>query len=169
MIVLTAGLAAFGLAWLSYPAPIFATERFAARVEHIPDGDSLTVRTEDGRRLKIRLAGIDAPEMGQPHAQAARDHLRTRIGTDAIEIQPEKTDVYGRLVARVFHEREDLALMQVARGHAWYFERYASEQTPREQRLYSAAQASARGRGLGLWQSPDPVPPWDYRSAERRR
>jgi len=169
VIIVATGLAAFALASLSHPAPIVAAERFAARVEHVPDGDSITVRTDDGRRLKIRLAGIDAPELGQPHAQAARDHLRTRILSNTVEIQPFKTDIYGRLVARVLHEREDLALLQVSSGHAWHFERYASDQTPFEQQLYRAAQQAARGRRLGLWQSPDPVPPWDYRSAERRR
>jgi len=169
LIIVAAGLGAFALALLSHPAHVVAAERFAARVEHVPDGDSITVRTDDGRRLKIRLSGIDAPEMGQPHAQAARDHLRTRIFGNTVEIQPVKTDIHGRLVARVFHEREDLALLQVSSGHAWHFERYASDQTPFEQQIYRAAQRAARGRRLGLWQSPDPVPPWDYRSAERRR
>lgn len=164
----TARLCAFAAA-VALSVPAVAADRFKARVEHVSDGDSITVRADDGRRLKIRLAGIDAPEIGQAHSLTARDQLRNRIDRDTVEILPVKTDVYGRLVARVMHQGDDLALLQVAHGLAWHFERYLSDQTPREQRLYRAAQDRARARGLGLWQDPDPTPPWDYRSAQRRR
>jgi endonuclease YncB( thermonuclease family) len=169
VIVQAAMLACAGISLFGIGDRLAASERFSARVEHVPDGDSLTVRAEDGRRLKIRLAGIDAPEIGQPHGEASRDHLRTRIGLATIEIRPVKTDFYGRLVARVTLEGEDLALTQILKGHAWHFDRYASDQSPREERLYRAAQGDARLKRIGLWQHPDPTPPWDYRSAERRR
>jgi endonuclease YncB( thermonuclease family) len=167
--VRAAALACAGALLFGITVQLAASERFTARVEHVSDGDSLTVRAEDGRRLKIRLAGIDAPEIGHPHGEVARDHLRTRIGLATVEIRPVKTDFYGRLVARVTLQGEDLALTQIVKGHAWHFYRYASDQTPREVKLYRAAQGDARVKRIGLWQHPDPTPPWDYRSAERRR
>jgi endonuclease YncB( thermonuclease family) len=34
---------------------------------------------------------------------------------------------------------------------------------------YSDAEMDARRHERGLWGDPDPVPPWDYRKAERER
>lgn len=160
-----AGIVATLASWTSADA----AERFMARVEHVPDGDSLTVRSQDGRRLKIRMAGIDAPEIGQPHADVSRDHLRSRIGDQPVEIDPVKNDPFGRLVARVWIGGEDLGLIQVSQGHAWHFERYEAEQTGRERTAFRQAQARARAERVGLWNERHPTPPWDYRAAERRR
>jgi len=146
-----------------------AGERFGARVESVADGDSLTVRAEDGRRHRIRLLGIDAPEAGQDHGEASRDQLRQLLGRQLIEIEPLKTDPFGRLVARVRLEGEDVALWMVRQGHAWHFTRYESEQTVSERLRYRLAQSRAQSQRLGLWQADDPVAPWDHRAAARRR
>lgn len=38
----------------------------------VADGDTVTVLAEDKTQHKIRLAGIDAPEKGQPFGQKAK-------------------------------------------------------------------------------------------------
>jgi micrococcal nuclease len=45
-----------------------------ALVVHISDGDTLSVLSE-GRRHKVTIAGIDAPELDQPHGAAAKRAL----------------------------------------------------------------------------------------------
>ena len=50
-------------------------ERFTARVVSIHDGDCVTVLDADKRQTKLRLTGIDAPELKQPFGSKARDHL----------------------------------------------------------------------------------------------
>jgi endonuclease YncB( thermonuclease family) len=47
-------------------------EEYAARVVGVSDGDTLTVLTAEKRQVKIRLAGIDAPESGQDFGQRAK-------------------------------------------------------------------------------------------------
>ena len=44
-----------------------SAETLAGRVVGVADGDTLTVLVSGNRQVKIRLAGIDAPERGQPH------------------------------------------------------------------------------------------------------
>ncbi len=52
-----------------------------AKVERVSDGDTLTAVTSNQTKLRIRLAGIDAPEVphrekpGQPYGEEARDYL----------------------------------------------------------------------------------------------
>jgi micrococcal nuclease len=48
-------------------APSPPAEAFAATVERVVDGDTFLAR-QDGRRLRVRLIGIDAPESVQPDA-----------------------------------------------------------------------------------------------------
>jgi len=52
---------------------------------------------------------------------------------------------------------------------AWHYKKYQEEQSASDRIEYSEAEREARRKKLGLWSDPNPVPPWDYRKAERER
>lgn len=137
------------------------------RIGSIADGDSFTLIANDGRRIGVRIGGIDAPERGQPHADRARDNLARLLALGALEIEPIKTDPYGRQVARVRARGEDVALSQIEAGLAWHFVRYAADQSPDERERYARAQRDARQAGRGLWADAQPLAPWIYRQQKR--
>lgn len=143
------------------PAP-FSGESIA-----VHDGDSFVVRTADGRRLQVRIAGIDAPEKGQPFADVSRRQLAALLRDRTLGVFPVKTDPYGRTVADVTVEGADVGLAQVRLGLAWHFRRYASEQSPAMRREYAAAESQAREHRIGLWADPHPIEPWKHRDALR--
>jgi len=161
--------------WLGTPPYIEAPQRsereapFQARIQHLSDGDSFVVRTEDGRRVTVRLSAIDAPEKTQPYGDVSRRSLLAMVEGKSLTIIPIKRDPYGRTVARVLVGEIDIGLAQVRAGMAWHYKRYESEQTLRERREYTSAEQRARDNGLGLWAQPDPVPPWRFREQQRRR
>ncbi len=134
----------------------------------VQDGDSFVLRTVDGRKLRIRIAGIDAPERGQPFADVSRRHLAQLLAGGQLRLQVSKTDVFGREVAQVSDAAgRDAGLAQLEAGLAWFFRRYASEQPPAQRRAYAQAEATARQARLGLWRDPKPLPPWDFRRGQR--
>ena len=45
------------------------------RVVKVSDGDTITVLDRDHRQIKIRLAGIDAPEKKQAYGERSKQHL----------------------------------------------------------------------------------------------
>ena len=139
----------------------------SGRVASIADGDSFTLITDDGRRIGVRIGGIDAPEKGQPHADRSRDNLARLLARGALDIEPVKTDPYGRQVARVRARGEDVALSQIEAGLAWHFVRYAADQSPDERARYARSQHEARQAARGLWADPEPVAPWQYRQRKR--
>lgn len=166
--LLVAGLALLASACSRHvPDHTPRTGLLGGRVAAIADGDSFTLITDDGRRIGVRIGGIDAPEKGQPHADQARDNLGRLLARGALEIEPLKTDPYGRQVARVRAHGEDVALSQIDAGLAWHFVRYAADQAPDERERYARAQREARQAGRGLWADPDPIAPWLYRQRKR--
>jgi hypothetical protein len=48
-------------------------------------------------------------------------------------------------------------------GLAWWYRKYADEQSAADQLIYAAAEQTARAAKRGLWSTPDPMTPWDYR------
>jgi endonuclease YncB( thermonuclease family) len=58
-----------------------AAAELLGRVVRVVDGDTVTVLDADKAQYVVRLAGIDAPERGQPFGQVSRRHLADMVHT----------------------------------------------------------------------------------------
>lgn len=157
------------MAGLAGAAPVVADGneqdyRFTATVIRVADGDTVTVRKEDGSTVRIRLLGIDAPEVahgrgqpGQPAGQYAKAALEERALNQPVLILHSGNWSYDRLLGHIILDGVDQCQMQVRIGAAWQYDRYSDD--PRLAELEQAARAD----GLGIWSRPDPVPPWTWR------
>lgn len=141
-------------------------DTLTGRVVKVSDGDTITVLT--GRtQHRVRLAGIDAPEIKQPFGQASRKHLASMVAGKTVTVEWSKRDRYGRKVGKVT-QGEDVCLIQIRNGMAWHFKRYEREQIPEDRRAYAQAENEARAEHVGLWQNKRPVTPWDWRKLQRQ-
>lgn len=138
------------------------------KVVAIADGDTVTVLDRNNRQHRIRLAGIDAPERKQPYYQASRQHLAKLAFGRQVTVDWSKTDRYKRIVGNVNVAGEDVGLLQVRAGYAWWYRDYAREQSPDDRVRYEAAELDARRLRRGLWQDAAPVEPKLTRRASRR-
>lgn len=129
----------------------------------ITDGDTVTALTAQNKQIKVRLAGIDAPERGQPFGKASKQALSDLVFRRDVILDGDKVDRYGRLVAKIEVDGRDINLEMIKLGMAWWYRKYANEQTAADQRLYEAAETGARGKKIGLWADAEPVPPWQWR------
>lgn len=75
------------------------------KVKRVRDGDSFSTGS---RKKDVRLAGVDAPEKGQPGYAKAKEQLRKLIGGEEVKIKTVARDKYGRSVARVYKGRESV-------------------------------------------------------------
>ncbi len=80
-----------------------------------------------------------------------------------MNVETDKQDRYGRQVGKVLVNGQDVNLVQVERGMAWFYRQYQREQSPNDRRLYEAAEDAARVDKRGLWRDADPMPPWEFR------
>lgn len=132
---------------------------FTAQVTAVHDGDTITVKRADPvETIKIRLDGIDAPELKQPYGQTSRVLLSNLIYGKSVEIVPKNKDRYGRTIAQVKSDGRDVNNEMIKAGAAWWYSQYALHDLIKQQ-----AQADAQGQKIGLWANPDAIPPWDFR------
>lgn len=135
--------------------------RFEGRAVAV-DGDTLEV---DGRR--VRLEGIDAPEMGQTcgrrwfgswncgrEAQRALDKL---VEGRRVSCEGKGRDKYGRDLGVCFVDGRDINGELVRQGLAWAFVKYS--------RSYVGEEDKARSQKVGIWQG-SAEPAWAYREAK---
>jgi endonuclease YncB( thermonuclease family) len=132
-------------------------------VSKVVDGDTIHLLTTNQTRHKIRLAGIDAPERGQAFGTKSKEHLATLVAGERVEVQWAKHDRYKRIIGKITRAGEDVNLEMVRAGLAWWYRKYAHEQSLDDQRVYAAAEDEARHGRVGLWRDPNPVPPWSWR------
>ena len=157
------------LALLLLAAHLFAQDIIHGRCVGISDGDAIQVFAPGRPLLRIRLAWIDAPEMGQAFGHRAKQAMSELVFGKDVELHPHAIDRYGRTVAMVFVENRDVGLELIKEGLAWAYDHYLPEASPEIQAQYPAAETAARVSRLGLWVDSNPLPPWEYRKAKREQ
>jgi endonuclease YncB( thermonuclease family) len=128
------------------------------RVETVHDGDTVTCLDTAGKPQKIRLRGIDAPEFDQPHGRDARQALAFKLGGGSVRVDGAARDQHGRLLGTLWLGDRDLNRELVSEGHAWVFGGFAPDPD------LVAAEAEARKARRGLWASPHPLAPQQWRA-----
>ena len=143
------------------------TERTMPKV-HRPGGISGSARVIDGDTLmvgskRVRLFGIDAPELDQrcraagrswPCGREATRALAGRIDGLPIACDERTRDDYGRSVAVCRRGGADLNRWMVAQGWALAYRRYSQD--------YVSAERTAKSSRRGMWRG-EFVPPWEWR------
>ena len=128
------------------------------------DGDSFEARDADGRRVEVRLFGIDAPERRQPWSRKSREALRSLVRGQVLDLRVVEIDRYDRLVAEAFlPDGRSLNAEQVAGGHAWVYRRYTDD----SELLRLEREARDARRGLWSLSERERVPPWEWRRQRR--
>jgi endonuclease YncB( thermonuclease family) len=141
-------------------------DTFTGMVIRVSEGDSMTVEDSATKaHLRVRLAGIDAPEPRQPFSDSSRRALGLLLLGEHVTVQWTKRDRYNRLLGKARLNGRDVALHQLEAGRAWYFSEHATELSPDEQRSYAEAEQTARKHQNGLWRHPSPVPPWQFKAS----
>ena len=138
-------------------------------VQNVVDGDTVDVRLTNGRRERVRLIGIDTPELRPAECLGPQSKLRTQQLARGKRVQligdstQATRDRYRRLLAYVVLPRNrDLGRQLIAEG---FGNVYVYNRPFQRLSAYRIAERSAKTGGRGLWgqcvgaQPPAPQPP----------
>ena len=118
---------------------------YTARVVRVFDADTVWVQPDGGGRWrKLRLDGIDAPEICQPGGEAARDALSARLLEQTVTVRQRAVDQYGRGLVLIHHSGRDVNAWLVSSGWAW-------SSRWRGRGPYLMQEEQARNAAKGLW------------------
>lgn len=135
-----------------------ARETFTGQVTYVTDGDTLWVQADTGGPArKVRMAGMDAPELCQPGGKAAREFLMQLVLQRRVTVSVAYHDQWGRGLATVGLEGKDLGAQMVRAGQAWSYGWH------RKPALYASEEALARQSHLGVFAAAKPESPRDFR------
>jgi endonuclease YncB( thermonuclease family) len=123
------------------------------------DGDTIWIG-----ETKIRLHGIDAPEMKQTCltkksqvqycGQLAKQSLQAMVSSQEVRCEGDDRDRYGRLIAVCYVGPFNINERMVADGWALAYRQYSKD--------YVRAEEFAKARNEGMWRT-EFVPPWEWR------
>jgi micrococcal nuclease len=141
----------------------FAAEAWVKGIaQDVHDGDTFKLNA-NGQVLKIRVYGIDAPEINQEYGEASGKALRELINGKEIRLRIQNKDAYGRTVGEPWlGDSLNVSLWMVKNGNAWWYKSYSKKRSDLEK-----AQAEAKEKKLGIWANSDPVAPWDFRKEKK--
>jgi micrococcal nuclease len=162
MPIITALIAAFSLVFGTAEArtykPRKPAQTFSAVVKHVTDGDTIWVSVGGAREaIDVRIQGIDAPEICQDYGRVAASALLQHLQHKTVNVTGRARDKYGRMVAKVNLNGQDVGAWLVENGHAW------SYHNKRSLGPYGKQETSARQSGRGLWASGSPLEPKAFR------
>ena len=135
--------------------------RLPVEVVAVSDGDTVRVIPRGGNApFKVRLHGIDAPEISQPFGEESRDKLAALLAGKSIFVDILCVDRYGRQVG-ILHEgnpRQSFNKQMVEEGMAYNWTTYG--------RVFGGnnAQVRARKKRAGIWaRFGGEIRPWSHR------
>jgi len=141
-----------------------SSKTLQGKVVGVLDGDTIIVLDTNKETFKIRFKGIDAPEKSQAFGQQAKQKLSSLIFDRNVRVEWQEHDRYQRILGKVESYGQDICLKMVETGYAWHYKRFQQSQQPSDRISYAEAENRSRRQKIGLWQDPNPIPPWNYRS-----
>jgi len=144
------------LARAPHSEPAIADVAFVTRIVRVSDGDTVHALL-DGRAVRVRLVGIDAPEAGQAFGERARRSLADMVTKRDVDLHLVGVDVHERPLAVLSVQGVSVNVEMVRLGWALVYRRFTDDAA------LIAFEDTARSNRWGLWADPHPTPPWEFR------
>jgi micrococcal nuclease len=150
----------------SFPFPLKKTAKdtrtWSGLVVGVSEGDRFMV-LHNGKGEKIRLYGIDAPDLGQAFGERAKQFTFDTVYGKTVNVEAMGKDPYGRTVGIVKVDNRSLNESLIQNGLAWVYQKYCKAAFCEN---WLSLEIVARYDKIGLWSDPNPTPPWEFRQGK---
>jgi len=142
------------------------------KVINCHDGDTCHVEVSGALTFKVRLAGIDCPELGnkrnknQSLAPEARDFLNSKVKGKKVFLRQIDLDHYNRPIVEMKIKEKIVNLQLLEKGLA---EVYRKSGPKLEKSIYYKAESTAKKSKLGIWGLAHYQTPHQYRKSKNKK
>ena len=154
----------FLCAFLCTSAVAVSGASLVGKVIEVNSGDVITVFNLN-RPVRVRLLGVDAPEMNQAFGDVARKHLADLVFDKSVLVEYSGIDGDHSVNGRVLLEGFDIGAQMIRDGAAWVDPSNQHRLSETDREVYQQSEEAARNERRGLWQQENPVAPWEFARA----
>ena len=147
-------------------ADVKAASLFGKVIE-VNSGDVITVFNLN-RPVRVKLLGVDAPELNQAFGDVAQKHLSDLVLAKPVLVEYSGIAADSSLTGRVLLNDADIGAQMIRDGAAW-FDFGTNRLSANERDIYQQSELAARTEKRGLWQVENPIAPWEFVKAENLR
>ncbi len=135
------------------------------RVIEVNSGDVITIINLN-RPVRVRLLGVDAPELDQAFGDVARKHLSDLVYDKSVLVEYSGIGGDKSVMGRVLLNDADIGAQMIRDGAAWFDPSNQSRLNQTDREVYQASEMAARNEKRGLWEAGDAVAPWEHAKAK---
>lgn len=150
-----------GFVFLQCEPPAVRASSLFGRVIEVNSGDVITVFNLN-RSVRVKLLGIDAPEMDQAFGDVAKRHLSDLVYDKSVLIEYSGISADGSVAGRVLLNSTDIGAQMIRDGAAWFDPGNLSRLSQTDREVYQQCEQAARSERRGLWQAENPTAPWEF-------
>jgi micrococcal nuclease len=153
--------------WLCEPHTVNAASLFGKVIE-VNSGDVLTIFNLN-RPVRVKLLGVDAPEMNQAFGDVAKKHLADLVLDKSVLVEYSGIASDSSLMGRVLLNNADVGAQMIRDGAAWFDTNNGNQLSVTDRDVYQQSEQAARNERRGLWQQENPIAPWEFVRAKALR
>jgi micrococcal nuclease len=142
------------------PAGVEAAS-IVGKVIEVNSGDVITIFNLN-RPVRVRLLGVDAPEMDQAFGDIAKKHLADLVYDKSVLVEYAGISNDHSLNGRVLLEGADVGAQMIRDGAAWVDPSNQHRLSATDREVYQQSEVAAHNERRGLWQQENPVAPWEF-------
>src|SRR5215216_6700207 len=131
------------------------------KVIEVNSGDVLTVFNLN-RPVRVKLLGVDAPEMNQAFGDVAKKHLADLVLDKSVSVEYSGIAADSSLTGRVLLNNTDIGAQMIRDGVAWFDTNNVNRLSVTDRDVYQQSEQAARNERRGLWQEENPTAPWEF-------
>lgn len=135
------------------------------KVIEVNSGDVITIFNLN-RPVRVRLLGVDAPEMDQTFGDVAKKHLSDLVYDKSVLVEYSGISADSSLAGRVLLNNADIGAQMIRDGAAWFDVNNVSRLSGSDREVYQQSELAARNERRGLWQAEKPTAPWEFVKAQ---
>ena len=131
------------------------------KVIEVNSGDVITIFNLN-RPVRIKLLGVDAPEIDQTFGDVAKKHLADLVYDKSVLVEYAGIAGDHSLNGRVLLEGADIGAQMIRDGAAWVDPNNQHRLSVTDREIYQQSEQAARSERRGLWEDENPIAPWEF-------